>query len=770
MLNMNKNTAIIFGIFAFALIFLTSLSGTIVGVKIAKEKRESQLAGVAESLQRSLSTPARNPSLPRLPQGMSNPGSLFRRAERASREKLASMQFAKTGAENWCSTSYIYFNKKTKEATVKDCRYEEKQSGSDSNEIYNKIEELYKCIASDAKKEGTRAPSLVSLYNNLCLGKTAKEALDDINKKIPSLSKALGSQKKSGKVGYGDYGEFGKGWKEGAKPPKIELKSEFAENPVYIPQVCLNKLKEVQELKKKYLQKVEEKASQEDMKQCKFKGVANCYQESGSADSYKCIAKNKKQPKFSPSTGPGTTTTPPPYTPPSYTGNTPSWQQGGGWPNRGFGNGANTKPQTGSNKKDPCANPPQQNYNEDSWLSSITGSLSYWWEYKQWQRMCGKADSSDKKDKTSEKLTCNLEVSNTNPNFGEEVSVSWVSTGAAKAMLVGPGLSSNSEEGSEKFVATKDSKIKLIVLSRSGKKQVCEKEIQVKMPDKDSPVKVLCTPERVAKGETINVSWACPYMAELSRSDFGATEDTGSKDVKVENDKVFNVFCRMPDGTELSGSCSVKVEKPKFEIIAYPSKVHKGERIRVSWASLFASCSVTGPGGFFYNNPVATVITVPFTLDSRVSAGEKATYTIKCADESKSVSVELLPDNAPAIQPSNESGTDTSNDNSSNLSFDKKYCPHFTTYYSVGDRGGEIYKIQKFLKEQGLYSGPINGVFDNSLEEAVRAFQARYADDILRPWGLTAPTGKWYQSTRKKANELLGCDEGRVRLDNGNVI
>ncbi|MDB5244769.1 MAG: hypothetical protein JWN18_662, partial [Parcubacteria group bacterium] len=39
-----------------------------------------------------------------------------------------------------------------------------------------------------------------------------------------------------------------------------------------------------------------------------------------------------------------------------------------------------------------------------------------------------------------------------------------------------------------------------------------------------------------------------------------------------------------------------------------------------------------------------------------------------------------------------------------------------------------------------------------------------------KPWGLTQPTGYWYKATRKKANELVGCPEGPVLLENGVVL
>ncbi len=98
-------------------------------------------------------------------------------------------------------------------------------------------------------------------------------------------------------------------------------------------------------------------------------------------------------------------------------------------------------------------------------------------------------------------------------------------------------------------------------------------------------------------------------------------------------------------------------------------------------------------------------------------------------------------------------------------------CPIFTKYYRKGDRDEGIRKMQIFLKEQGFFDYPqATGYYGDITDRAVRAFQAKYAEDILRPWGLTRPTGRWYQSTRKKANEVAGCPVGEIRLDNGVIL
>ncbi len=74
--------------------------------------------------------------------------------------------------------------------------------------------------------------------------------------------------------------------------------------------------------------------------------------------------------------------------------------------------------------------------------------------------------------------------------------------------------------------------------------------------------------------------------------------------------------------------------------------------------------------------------------------------------------------------------------------------------------GWEVKKLQWFLIGQG-YILSANGVFDDSTDVAVRAFQLKYQSEILTPWveaGYVAhqnPTGWVYQLTRWKINNMV---------------
>lgn len=50
--------------------------------------------------------------------------------------------------------------------------------------------------------------------------------------------------------------------------------------------------------------------------------------------------------------------------------------------------------------------------------------------------------------------------------------------------------------------------------------------------------------------------------------------------------------------------------------------------------------------------------------------------------------------------------------------------PHSSaTVLKVGSKGPAVMQAQKILKKEGIYKGPINGIFSPQMEDAVKAFQ-----------------------------------------------
>ena len=82
--------------------------------------------------------------------------------------------------------------------------------------------------------------------------------------------------------------------------------------------------------------------------------------------------------------------------------------------------------------------------------------------------------------------------------------------------------------------------------------------------------------------------------------------------------------------------------------------------------------------------------------------------------------------------------------------------PLLTEYLRLGQDNDptQVRLLQAFLKGVEGYDVDVTGIFDERTDAAVRAFQLKYADDVLAPWGLEESTGYVYYTTQKKINEI----------------
>src|ERR1035437_5097944 len=83
-------------------------------------------------------------------------------------------------------------------------------------------------------------------------------------------------------------------------------------------------------------------------------------------------------------------------------------------------------------------------------------------------------------------------------------------------------------------------------------------------------------------------------------------------------------------------------------------------------------------------------------------------------------------------------------------------CPLITTYMEFGGNNNpiDVAKLQAFLKNSQGLDVTVNGIFDQRMENAVRAFQSKYMSQIMGPWGATQSSGYVYITTLKKVNEI----------------
>ena len=74
--------------------------------------------------------------------------------------------------------------------------------------------------------------------------------------------------------------------------------------------------------------------------------------------------------------------------------------------------------------------------------------------------------------------------------------------------------------------------------------------------------------------------------------------------------------------------------------------------------------------------------------------------------------------------------------------------------YGYNNDPYEVRKLQAFLDVFEGYKLPITGIYDRETEQAVRAFQSKYASDVLVPWGITDNTGYVFITTMLKINYI----------------
>ncbi len=75
----------------------------------------------------------------------------------------------------------------------------------------------------------------------------------------------------------------------------------------------------------------------------------------------------------------------------------------------------------------------------------------------------------------------------------------------------------------------------------------------------------------------------------------------------------------------------------------------------------------------------------------------------------------------------------------------------------------QVKKLQTFLNKWMKSALPITGFYGSQTYNVALAFQAKYSDEILRPWGESKPTGIIYLSTLRQINNLE-CPDLALKL------
>lgn len=70
----------------------------------------------------------------------------------------------------------------------------------------------------------------------------------------------------------------------------------------------------------------------------------------------------------------------------------------------------------------------------------------------------------------------------------------------------------------------------------------------------------------------------------------------------------------------------------------------------------------------------------------------------------------------------------------------------------------QVKKLQSFLNAYEGTNLAESGAYDPATQGAVKAFQSKYAAEVLTPWGINHATGNVYYTTQKKVNQMACAD------------
>ena len=497
--------------------------------------------------------------------------------------------------KNKCSTTY------TSVATggtpqVTDCY------GKEQDKAEKAIEELAQCVAQNTKD-----------------AKTPDEITALFNEKKPELEKRICIENK--------------------KAEAIDSENT-KEDTVLVPKKCETQLQAVLDIRKG--EGAESNATSSDASQCAWKGAVVCFpdtqdnsklvckkkSEAGKdsaspiapgADTTNCVLSNRNNPQAIEACLRAANTTP---VPPGTTGITGS-------------------PFGGTSPQSPTSQAFSDTQSCDEGYVRKTRSDG--------QVTCEKKNDDVKDTSTTTardtKPACLLIASKEKINNGETVTLRW-RTANAESLTIS-NLDDSSLNGQKSVTPTETTTYTLTATGKTaGSVQTCSTTISVDEerntggPVGSAPPRLSCSPGMIEKGESAQVKWQCPDSASSSKASSLSTSGKPADTVTVypPYNTEYTISCLNDEGTELGkDSCAVTVGEPKYDIIVHPEVAGRGDRVRVSWASLFMkSCRVQGPRAFGYDRTQGVVITEPFSLDQDTVPNSNiraAIYSIECESD-----------------------------------------------------------------------------------------------------------------------------------------
>lgn len=269
----------------------------------------------------------------------------------------------------------------------------------------------------------------------------------------------------------------------------------------------------------------------------------------------------------------------------------------------------------------------------------------------------------------------------------------------------------------------------------------------------------------VDQNEEFTLSWTSDNAVVCTATN-GWTGDkalNGSENDSVTSDTTYTLTCENAEGATASDSVTADIDNgnggggndnPTVDIKINDTDgtvtVTSGNDFTLSWES---------------DNAVSCVASEGWSGDKAVDGSEQTsvtsdtTFTITCENEdgdtaSDSVTADI---NNGGGGGSGSSGGSRRSSGGQVLGATTDQCFYLRDFLRIDFDNDpvEVMKLQAFLIYfEGFTNLEVDGVFDLELENAVDAFQNRYFNDVLAPWGHEAPTGYVYLTTRKKVNEI----------------
>lgn len=108
----------------------------------------------------------------------------------------------------------------------------------------------------------------------------------------------------------------------------------------------------------------------------------------------------------------------------------------------------------------------------------------------------------------------------------------------------------------------------------------------------------------------------------------------------------------------------------------------------------------------------------------------------------------------------NSANAQTTSDSATSTASIAESCEYLGDYIMIGRTNNteDVYKLQAYLHIVEGIDVSFNGVFDAATQNGVKIMQERHRADILAPWGVTAPTGNVYITTKHFLDEW-SCEE-----------